>query len=125
MAWIYLIIAAAFEAAWTFSLKLMKFSDLKALRWNSALSIQQGLPVWLPFAGYVLFGIGNIYFFSLAIKLVSPAIAYAVWTAITLILIKVCEMTLFDQKLSWQEFFCMLLIMTGIMGLNFYGREIK
>jgi len=125
LAWIYLIIAAAFEAAWTFSLKLMKFSDLKALRWNSALSIQQGLPVWLPFAGYVLFGIGNIYFFSLAIKLVSPAIAYAVWTAITLILIKVCEMTLFDQKLSWQEFFCMLLIMTGIMGLNFYGREIK
>ena len=125
MAWIYLIIAAAFEAAWTFSLKLMKFSDLKALRWNSVLSIQQGLPVWLPFAGYVLFGIGNIYFFSLAIKLVSPAIAYAVWTAITLILIKVCEMTLFDQKLSWQEFFCMLLIMTGIMGLNFYGREIK
>lgn len=125
MAWIYLIIAAAFEAAWTFSLKLMKFSDLKALRWNSTLSIQQGLPVWLPFAGYVLFGIGNIYFFSLAIKLVSPAIAYAVWTAITLILIKVCEMALFDQKLSWQEFFCMLLIMTGIMGLNFYGREIK
>lgn len=125
MAWIYLIIAAAFEAAWTFSLKLMKFSDLKALRWNSVLSVQQGLPVWLPFAGYVLFGIGNIYFFSLAIKLVSPAIAYAVWTAITLILIKVCEMTLFDQKLSWQEFFCMLLIMTGIMGLNFYGREIK
>lgn len=125
MAWIYLIIAAAFEAAWTFSLKLMKFSDLKALRWNSALSIQQGLPVWLPFAGYVLFGIGNIYFFSLAIKLVSPAVAYAVWTAITLILIKACEMTLFDQKLSWQEFFCMLLIMTGIMGLNFYGREIK
>jgi len=125
LAWIYLIIAAAFEAAWTFSLKLMKFSDLKALRWNSVLSIQQGLPVWLPFAGYVLFGIGNIYFFSLAIKLVSPAIAYAVWTAITLILIKVCEMTLFDQKLSWQEFFCMLLIMTGIMGLNFYGREIK
>jgi len=125
LAWLYLIIAAAFEAAWTFSLKLMKFSDLKALRWNSALSIQQGLPAWLPFAGYILFGIGNIYFFSLAIKLVPTAIAYAVWTAVTLVLIKVCEMTLFDQKLSWQEFFFMLMIMTGILGLKFYGTEIK
>jgi quaternary ammonium compound-resistance protein SugE len=125
LAWLYLIIAAVFEAAWTFSLKLMKFSDLKALRWNSALSIQQGLPAWLPFAGYILFGIGNIYFFSLAIKLVPTAIAYAVWTAVTLVLIKVCEMTLFDQKLSWQEFLFMLMIMTGILGLKFYGTEIK
>jgi quaternary ammonium compound-resistance protein SugE len=125
LAWLYLIIAAVFEAAWTFSLKLMKFSDLKALRWNSALSIQQGLPAWLPFAGYILFGIGNIYFFSLAIKLVPTAIAYAVWTAVTLVLIKVCEMTLFDQKLSWQEFLFMLMIMTGILGLKFYGPEIK
>ncbi|WP_295711240.1 SMR family transporter [Mucilaginibacter sp.] len=125
MAWLYLIIAAGFEAAWTFSLKLMKFSDLKALRWNSALSMQQGLPAWIPFAGYILFGIGNIYFFSLAIKLVPTAIAYAVWTAVTLVLIKVCEMTLFDQKLSWQEFLFMLMIMTGILGLKFYGTEIK
>lgn len=125
MAWIYLIIAAAFEAAWTFSLKFMKFSDLKALRWHSALSLQYGLPVWLPFAAYVLFGIGNIYFFSLAIKLVPTAVAYAVWTAITLVLIKIAEMAIFHQKLSWMEVFFMTLIMTGILGLKFFGAEVK
>ncbi|SEO96751.1 DMT family transporter [Mucilaginibacter sp. AW1-7] len=125
MAWIYLIIAAAFEAAWTFSLKFMKFSDLKALRWHSALSLQYGLPVWLPFAGYVLFGIGNIYFFSLAIKLVPTAVAYAVWTAITLVLIKIAEMAIFHQKLSWMEVFFMTLIMSGILGLKFFGAEVK
>ena len=125
MAWIYLIIAAAFEAAWTFSLKFMKFSDLKALRWHSALSLQYGLPVWLPFAGYVLFGIGNIYFFSLAIKLVPTAVAYAVWTAIALVLIKIAEMAIFHQKLSWMEVFFMMLIMTGILGLKFFGAEVK
>jgi quaternary ammonium compound-resistance protein SugE len=125
LAWIYLIIAAAFEAAWTFSLKFMKFSDLKALRWHSALSLQYGLPVWLPFAGYVLFGIGNIYFFSLAIKLVPTAVAYAVWTAITLVLIKIAEMAIFHQKLSWMEVFFMTLIMSGILGLKFFGAEVK
>jgi quaternary ammonium compound-resistance protein SugE len=125
LAWIYLIIAAAFEAAWTFSLKFMKFSDLKALRWHSALSLQYGLPVWLPFAGYVLFGIGNIYFFSLAIKLVPTAVAYAVWTAITLVLIKIAEMAIFHQKLSWMEVFFMTLIMSGILGLKFFSAEVK
>lgn len=103
----------------------MKFSDLKALRWHSALSLQYGLPVWLPFAGYVLFGIGNIYFFSLAIKLVPTAVAYAVWTAVTLVLIKVAEMAIFHQKLSWMEVFFMTLIMTGILGLKFFGVEVK
>lgn len=125
MAWIYLIIAAAFEAAWTFSLKFMKFKDLKALHWHSALSLQYGLPVWLPFAGYILFGVGNIYFFSLAIKLVPTAVAYAVWTAITLVLIKVAEMVIFHQKLSWMEVFFMTLIMTGILGLKFFATEVK
>ncbi len=125
MAWIYLIIAAAFEAAWTFSLKWMKFSDLKALRWNSVLSMQHGLPAWLPFAGYILFGIGNIYFFSLAIKLVPTAVAYAVWTAVTLVLIKLTEMLLFHQKISWTELFFMTLIMTGILGLKYFGIEAK
>lgn len=125
MAWIYLIIAAAFEAAWTFSLKFMKFKDLKALHWHSALSLQYGLPVWLPFAGYILFGVGNIYFFSLAIKLVPTAVAYAVWTAITLVLIKVAEMVIFHQKLSWMEVFFMTLIMTGILGLKFFAAEVK
>jgi quaternary ammonium compound-resistance protein SugE len=125
LAWLYLFIAAAFEAAWTFSLKFMKFNDLKALRINSVLSLQHGLPVWLPFVGYIVFGIGNIYFFSLAIKLVPTAVAYAVWTAVTLILIKLVEVSFLNQRLSYVEIFFMLLIMTGVLGLKFYGPEVK
>lgn len=125
MAWIYIMIAAAFEAAWTFSLKFMKFSDLKQLKFGSLLSLHQGLPVILPFIGYIVFGIGNIYFFSLAIKQLPVATAYAVWTAITLVLIKFSEMTFFGQRLSWAETFFMLMIMTGILGLKYYGLQTK
>lgn len=125
MAWIYVMIAAAFEAAWTFSLKFMKFSDLKQLKFGSLLSLHQGLPVILPFIGYIVFGIGNIYFFSLAIKQLPVATAYAVWTAITLVLIKFSEMTFFGQRLSWAETFFMLMIMTGILGLKYYGLQAK
>lgn len=119
MAWIYLLVAAAFEAAWTFSLKFMKFAQLKTLRWNTFYDPQNGLPILLPFLGYIIFGVGNIYFFSLAIKQVPTATAYAVWTAVTLILIKVSEMTFLNQRITLAEGFFMFMIMAGILGMKY------
>lgn len=125
MAWFYLFIAALFESAWTFSLKFMRFGDLKTLRFTNFYKTAEGLPILVPFLGYILFGIGNIYFFSMAIKHVSTATAYAVWTAITLVLIKLAEVAIFKQKISWLEVFFMMMIMAGIMGLKFYGTSMK
>ena len=125
MAWLYLFIAALFESAWTFSLKFMRFGDLKTLRFTNFYKTAEGLPILVPFVGYILFGIGNIYFFSIAIKQVSTATAYAVWTAITLVLIKVAEVVIFKQKVSWLEVLFMMMIMAGIMGLKFYGTSMK
>lgn len=125
MAWLYLFIAAAFESAWTFSLKFMRFSEIKTLRFNNFYKATEGLPILVPFLGYILFGIANIYFFSLAIKQVPTATAYAVWTAVTLVLIKLAEVTIFKQKISFLEIFFMLMIMTGILGLKFYGTSMK
>ena len=125
MAWLYLFIAALFESAWTFSLKFMRFGDLKTLRITNFYKVAEGLPILVPFVGYILFGIGNIYFFSIALKQVSTATAYAVWTAITLVLIKVAEVAIFKQKISWLEVLFMLMIMAGIMGLKFYGTSMK
>jgi quaternary ammonium compound-resistance protein SugE len=56
---------------------------------------------------------------------VPTAVAYAVWTAVTLILIKVIEMGFLGERLSYIEIFFMLLIMTGVLGLKFYGPEVK
>jgi quaternary ammonium compound-resistance protein SugE len=125
LAWLYLFIAALFESAWTFSLKFMRFGDLKTLRFTNFYKTAEGLPILVPFVGYILFGIGNIYFFSMAIKHVSTATAYAVWTAITLVLIKLAEVAIFKQKISWLEVFFMMMIMAGIMGLKFYGTSMK
>ena len=125
LAWIYLLLAAFCETCWTFCLKFMKFSDLKTLRFLTFYKWHGGLPVLIPFIGYILFGIANIYLFSLAIKQLPTATAFAVWTAATLILIKVTEMMFFQQPISWMEAFFMLLIMTGILGLKFYAVQVK
>ncbi|MES2112198.1 MAG: SMR family transporter [Bacteroidota bacterium] len=125
MAWIYLLLAAACETAWTFCLKFMKFSDLKTLRFINFYRWQGGLPVLLPFVGYLAFGLANIYLFSLAIKQIPTATAFAVWTAATLILLKLSEISIFNQRMSWAEVFFMLLIMVGILGLKIYSVQPK
>jgi quaternary ammonium compound-resistance protein SugE len=121
LAWIFLLIAAAFETAWTFSLKFMSFTALKAVKWQTFYEPHTGLYVILPFVGYILFGVGNVYFFSLAIKHVPTAIAYAVWTACTLVMIKISEVAFLRQRISWAEIFFMLMIMGGIMGLRYFA----
>ena len=101
----------------------MKFSDLKTLRFINFYRWQGGLPVLIPFVGYILFGIANIYLFSIAIKQIPTATAFAVWTAITLIFIKIAELLFLGQRISWIEIFFMLLIMIGIMGLKVYSLQ--
>ncbi|GAC1311850.1 MAG: hypothetical protein NVSMB24_32180 [Mucilaginibacter sp.] len=103
----------------------MKFSDLKALNFTNFYKWHGGLPALLPFVGYVLFGVANIYFFSTAIKQIPTAMAFAVWTAITLIFLKIAETSFFHQRISVAEMFFMLLIMVGIMGLKIYAVPAK
>jgi quaternary ammonium compound-resistance protein SugE len=103
----------------------MKFSDLKTLTITNFYKWPGGLPFLLPFIGYVLFGLANIYFFSTAIKQIPTAMAFAVWTATTLVFLKVSELIFFQQRISWTEVFFMLLIMVGILGLRVYAVQTK
>ncbi len=103
----------------------MTFKDLKTLRFINFYQWHGGLPVLLPFVGYILFGLANIYLFSMAIKQIPTATAFAVWTATTLIFLKIAELVFFHQRISYVEVFFMLLIMVGIMGLKVYAVAAK
>lgn len=81
----------------------------------------QGIGIVSPLAGYVLFGLANVYFFSLALKQIPTATAFAVWTGSSIVLIKLAGTVFFRESVSWQEIFFMLLIMCGIMGLKFFA----
>ena len=108
------------EVCWTYSLKLMTFKDLKLLRFNNFYS-NKGLHILLPFIGYIVFGIGNIVCFSKAIKVVPTPTAFAVWTASTLIMIKLVDTFFNHQKTSMVEIVFLMMITVGIIGLKFYG----
>jgi quaternary ammonium compound-resistance protein SugE len=76
------------------------------------------MPILLPFLGYIVFGIGNIYFFSLAMKNIPIATAFAVWTALTIVVLKISEYLFFQEKISLSEIFFIMLIVIGIVGLK-------
>jgi len=118
MAWIYLLIASLFEIAWTFSLKLMSVKKLKAIQWRSFFNQISNWAVLAPFAGYVLFGIGNIVFFSMAMKDIPASTALAVWMGTALIGVKLVELFLFKGTFDVYQFVYMSLILIGIVGLK-------
>lgn len=118
MAWIYLFVASVFEIAWTFSLRYMDVSELKSLQWRGFLSQWSPWTIVAPFAGYVVFGLGNIYFFSLAMKEIPASTALAVWMGTALIGVKLTEMIFLKTPFEWQQFFFMGLILIGIVGLK-------
>lgn len=121
MRWLFLFIASLFEALWTYSVKYFSLAQLKTIRFDNFYKMDGGLPALIPLLGYILFGIGNIFFFSLALKTLTNSTAYSVWTAMTIIVLKLIELLYFKQKVSVVEFCFIIMIIVGIMGLKFYG----
>ena len=118
MAWIYLFVASIFEIAWTFSLRFLSVKKLKLIEWRSFFAHWENWAVLAPFAGYVLFGLGNIYFFSLAMKEIPESTALAVWMGTALIGVKFVEIIFLKTPYDWQQFIYMGLILIGIVGLK-------
>jgi quaternary ammonium compound-resistance protein SugE len=118
MAWIYLFIASVFEIAWTFSLKFLDFKKIGAIRWPAFFSSSENLYMLAPLLGYILFGLGNVFFFSLSMKQIPAATALAIWMGVALIGVKLVDITIF--KAPWQpmQLFYMGLILAGIIGLK-------
>ncbi|MBN8824175.1 MULTISPECIES: SMR family transporter [unclassified Spirosoma] len=120
-AWLFLLIAALFQTGWTYSLNYMAFDKLTTLHWNSFYLPGVGLPILLPFLANIISGLINMFFFSLALKQISTPTAFAIWTAMTLALVKVIDVTVLKAPLTATELFFLLLIGIGIVGLRAYS----
>ncbi len=120
-AWIYLIIASIFEVAWIYSVKFMDFRKLIKLSIAEVFTQRAGFYVLLPILGYVVFGVGNIILFSKAMKSIPAAIAYATWMSVALIFVKITDVTIFKEPITFLQVFFILLILTGVVGLKIFA----
>lgn len=104
MAWIYLLIAGCFEVAWAVG---MKYSEGFSKFWPSAFTV----------VGMVL----SFYFLALALKEIPLGTAYAVWTGIGAVGTATFGIILFQESGDLVRCACMLLIVSGIVGLKIFS----
>jgi quaternary ammonium compound-resistance protein SugE len=117
--WVYLFIAAISEVWWTYSLKYVDLKKIVSTPLKLYFTEPRYMNILAPALGYILFGIGNIYFFSLAMKEIPTAVAFTVWVAISIIGLKLMDVFIFKaSSFDKTDFFFYALIIIGIIGLK-------
>jgi quaternary ammonium compound-resistance protein SugE len=105
VAWIYLLIAAAFEVQWAIT---MKYTEGFSRLWPSVFCI----------LGMVV----SVYFLALAQKTLPVGTSYAVWTGLGAVGTATLGMFLFDESRDVLRVLCIGLIVAGVLGLKLVTR---
>lgn len=105
MAWFYLLIAGILEVVWAVA---MKYSEGWTRLYPSLITL-------------LAMAIG-FYFLSLAMKELPMGTAYAVWTGIGTIGTVIYGVLYFKEPLDVIKIVCILLIISGIVGLKVFHR---
>lgn len=106
MAWTYIFIASLFEITWAIGLKYSQgFSKLFA-------SIVTVIAMIL-----------SVYFLALGVKSLPVGTAYAVWTGTGAAGTAILGMLLFNESTDVLRILCILLIISGIVGLKLLSKS--
>ncbi len=106
MKWIYLACAAIFEISW-------------AVAKNYSEGFSKLFPSVITIIGYL----ASALFLSMALKELPLGTAYAMWTGAGIVGTSILGVVLFKEHLSLPQVLCILLIVTGIVGLKLLGKE--
>ncbi|WP_329087001.1 DMT family transporter [Streptosporangium sp. NBC_01469] len=104
MPWVFIVVAGLFEVAMAYSLKL---SD--------------GFSVPLPSVGFIVFGVLSFGLLAIGLKTLEVGTAYAVWTGIGAVGTAALGIVALGEDASALKIASILLIVAGVVGLNFAG----
>jgi quaternary ammonium compound-resistance protein SugE len=121
--WLYILIAATFEVCWMYSLKFLSMKAIGAIQFATLFSNSSGWKALLPLVGYITFGLGNIYFFSMAMKGIPASTAFAVWMGLALIFSKTLDVFVFSEGYNMQQLLFTGVLLVGIIGLKYYTKS--
>lgn len=105
MPWLWLFIAGLFETAWAVGLK---YSDGFTRFWPSVYTLAT-MAV-------------SIFLLSVALRNLPVGTAYAVWTGIGAVGTALYGIFVFDESRSVLRLLCIVLIITGLVGLRLFSK---
>jgi len=106
MEWLYLLLAIVFEVFGTASMKASE-------------GLSRLIPSLFIFVCYVL----SLVFLTLSLRKLEIGLVYAIWSGIGTALITAIGVVYFKESLSLIKVLSILLIIFGVIGLNFQVRE--
>lgn len=106
MQWIMLLLAGVLEVTWAI---FMKYSD--------------GFTVLVPSVITAIGYIASAVFLALALRELPLGTAYAMWTGFGIVGTSVLGIFLFQEKLSFPQVICIILIVIGIVGLKLMAKD--
>jgi len=101
MAWIYLVVAGLFECGWAIGIK---YTD----------GFTKPVPTILTVSAMAI----SFWLLSIAIKTIPIGTAYAIWTGVGAVGVAIFGMLIFNESKEMLRIFCLLLIVSGIVGLK-------
>ena len=120
--WFYLLVAAVFESCWIYSLKFLNMKQIFAVKPVALLQHAGEWKPFLPLGGYIVFGLCNIYFFSMSMKIIPAPTAFAVWMALALIFSKLLDVFVFNEAYNMQQVLFTGVLLVGVIGLKYYSK---
>ncbi|MDI1302796.1 MAG: multidrug efflux SMR transporter [bacterium] len=105
MAWLFLLIAAAFEVQWAIT---MKYTDGFSRLWPSVFCI----------IGMVV----SVYFLALSQKSIPVGTSYAIWTGLGAVGTATLGMFLFNEPKDVMRVLSIGLIVAGVLGLKIFTK---
>ena len=89
---------------------------------SSFIKISDGFTKWLPTAVVAVAYMACFYFLSLALKAIPLGIAYAIWGGLGIVLTAIISVVVFKQKLDFPAIIGIILIVSGVVVMNFFSK---
>ncbi len=89
---------------------------------SSFLKASDGFSKWLPSAIVIVAYVSCFYFLSLALKFIPLGLAYAIWSGLGIVLTAAISVVIFKQSLDWAAVIGIILIVAGVVVMNFFSK---
>ncbi|SET13693.1 SMR family transporter [Paracoccus homiensis] len=78
----------------------------------------------LPTVGMALCYLASFYLLSLSLRVLPLGIAYAIWSALGIVLVATIGLVVFGQKLDLPAVIGLILIVAGVVVINLFSRSV-
>jgi small multidrug resistance pump len=92
---------------------------------TTALQMSQQFTRLGPSVVLVLCYVAAFYFLSLTLRVIPVGIAYAIWSALGIVLISAVGLVFFRQKLDLAAIFGLALIIAGVLVVNLFSKSVS